>query len=46
MRPGLAKIIEKVYISKCFESPETDIHIAQNDCYIDCDDTWSSKQVH
>ena len=46
MRPGLAKIIEKVHISRYFESPETDIHIAENACYIDYADTWPSKQVH
>jgi hypothetical protein len=27
IRPGLAKIIEKVCISWWFESPETDLHI-------------------
>jgi len=30
MRPGLAKIIEKVHISTNVESPETDLHIAEN----------------
>jgi len=30
MRPGLAKIIDKVHISRHFESPETDLHIAEN----------------
>ena len=30
MRPGLGKVIEKVRISKYFESPETDLHIAEN----------------
>jgi len=46
MRPGMAKIIEKVPISWYFENPETDLHIAQNACYIDYTDTWSSKQVY
>jgi len=34
MRPGLAKIIEKVRISTNFDSPETDLHIAENACCI------------
>jgi len=46
MRPGLAKIIDKVRISKYFESAETDLHIAKNACCIDHADTWSSKQVY
>ena len=46
MRPGLAKIIEKVCISRYFESPETDLHIAENACCIDYADTCSSKRVH
>ena len=46
MRLGLAKIIDKVHISKCFESTETDRHIAENACRIDYADTWSSKRVH
>jgi len=46
MRPGLAKIIEKVRISTYFESPETDLHIAENACWIDYADTGSSKRVH
>jgi len=45
MRPGLAKIIEKVRISRYFESAQTDLHIAENACCIDYADTWSSKQV-
>jgi hypothetical protein len=32
MRPGLAKIIENVCISWYFESPEADLHIAENAC--------------
>ena len=32
MKPGLAKIIEKVHISRYFDSAETDIHIAENAC--------------
>jgi len=35
MRPGLAKIIEKVRISTYFESPEIDLHIAENASCID-----------
>jgi len=46
MRPALAKIIEKVYISRYFESPDTDRHIAVNACYIAYTNTWSSKWVH
>jgi len=46
IRPGLAKIIEKVSISWYFESPETDLHKAENACCIDYADTRSSKQVH
>jgi len=46
MRPGLAKIIEKVHNSTYFESAETDLHIAENVCCIDYSDTWSSKRVH
>jgi hypothetical protein len=46
MRPGLAKIIEKVHISRYFESPETDLHMAENAWSIDYADTWTSKRVH
>jgi len=46
VRPGLVKIIEKVCISWYFESPEIDLHIAENACGIDYADTWSSKRVH
>jgi len=46
MKPGLAKIIDKVRNSWYFESPEIDLHIAGNACSIDYADTWSSKQVH
>jgi len=46
MRPGLAKIIEKVHISTYFESAETDLHIADNACCIEYTDAWSSKRVH
>jgi len=46
MRPGLAKLIEKVRISWYFKSPEADIHIAQNACCINYANTWSPKQVH
>jgi hypothetical protein len=43
MRPGLAKIIEKVCIVIFFESPETDLYMAENACNIDYFDTWLSK---
>jgi hypothetical protein len=46
MRPGLAKIIEKVLISTYIESAETDHHIAENACCIDYSGTWSSKRIH
>jgi len=46
MRPGLAKIIEKVCISWYFESPETDLQKAKNAYCIDYAGTWSSKRVH
>jgi len=46
MEPGLVKIIEKVRISRYFESAETDLHIAENACCIDYTNTWSSKLVH
>jgi len=40
IRPGLAKIIDNVCISRYFESPETNLHIAENACCIDYTDTW------
>jgi len=46
IKPDLAKIIEKVRISRYFESPETDLHIAENAWCIDYADTWVSKWVH
>jgi len=46
MRPGLTKIIEKVHISRNFESPEADLHIVANACSIDHIDTGSLKRVH
>jgi len=45
MRPGLAKIIEKVRISWYFESPEADLHKAVNACCINYANTWSPKRV-
>jgi len=45
MTAGFAKIIEKVRISRYFESAETDLHIAENACCIDYTNTWSSKRV-
>jgi len=44
MRPGLTKIIEKVRISWYFECPETELHMAENACCINCADTWSPKR--
>jgi hypothetical protein len=35
MRPVLAKMIENICISRYFENPETDLHIAENGAYID-----------
>jgi hypothetical protein len=46
MKPALAKIIRKVLISWYFESPEANLHIAENTCCIDYADTWSSKRVY
>jgi hypothetical protein len=46
MRPGLAKIIEKVRISRYFENPNADLHIAENTCCINWADTWFPKRVH
>jgi len=46
IKPGLAKIIEKVRISRYFESPEADLHIAGNACCINYANTWSLKRVH
>jgi hypothetical protein len=34
MRPGVAKIIEKVCISMFFETADTDLYIAENACWI------------
>jgi len=46
MRAGLAKIVEKIHISRYFKSPETDIHILENVCCIESSDTRLSKRVH
>jgi len=46
MQSGLAKIMEKVRISRNFERPQTDLLIAENAVCIDYADTWSSKRVH
>jgi len=46
MKPGLGKIIEKVHISWYFESPEADLHIAENACCINYTNTWSPKWVY
>jgi hypothetical protein len=41
MGPGLAKIIEKVCISRYVDSPETDLPVAENAWCIDYADIWS-----
>jgi len=46
MKPGLAKIIVKVRISRYSENSETDHHIAANASCVDYVDTWSSKRVY
>jgi len=46
MRQSLAKIIEKVHISRYFEYPETDLYIAVHACSIDDADSGLSKRVH
>jgi len=46
MKPGLAKIIEKVRISRYSENSETDHHMAANASCVDYVDTWSSKLVY
>jgi len=46
MRPGLAKIIEKICISWYFESSESDLHMAETGCGNDYADTGSSKRAH
>ena len=46
MRPGLAKLLEKVHISWYFESPEADLHKAENGCGINYVNTWSQKRVY
>jgi hypothetical protein len=44
MRTGLAKIIEQVRISSYFESPEADIHKAENACCINYANTGSPNE--
>jgi hypothetical protein len=46
MRPGYANIIVKLWHSRHFEWPETDLYIAENARCIEFTDTWSSKEVH
>ena len=46
MKQGLAKIIEKVCISRYFEKSETDHQIAANASCVDYVGTGSSKRVH
>jgi hypothetical protein len=43
MTPGLRKIIQKVCISRYFDSLETDLEIAANASFVDCTDTWPLK---
>ena len=45
MKPGLAKIIVKVRISRYSENSETDHHIAANATCVDYIDIRSSKRV-
>jgi len=45
MRPGLAKIVQKVHFSWYFETPEADYCVAENAWCINYADTWSPKQV-
>jgi hypothetical protein len=44
--PDLAMIIEKVRTSRYFESPETDLQLTENACWIDYPNRWSSERVH
>ena len=46
MKPGLAKIIEKVRISRYLKNSETDHHIAANVSCVDYVDTGLSKRVY
>jgi len=46
MKPGLAKIIGKVCISRYSENSETNYHIAVNASCVDYVDTWSSNRVY
>jgi len=46
IKPGLAKIIEKVHISWYTENSETNYHIAANATCVDDVDTLSSKVVY
>ena len=46
MRPGLAKIIEKVCNSKNFELPETDHPVVWDHDSMNNSDTSRSKRVH
>jgi hypothetical protein len=45
IRPGLAKIIEKLRISIYFEFAETTLQLAENPRCIDYADTWSPNRV-
>jgi len=46
MRPGIARVIEKVRIARYFVSLDTDLQIAEDAWYIDYSDTWSWKHIH
>jgi hypothetical protein len=46
MKPGLAKIFEKLSISWYFHCPEISFQRAENGCCIDYANAWLSKRVH
>jgi len=46
MRPGCVKIVEKLWISRNFESSETELCLAEKACWVDYANTRLLKQVH
>jgi hypothetical protein len=46
MRLGFPMTIEKVHISRYFESPKTDLVVADIACGIDYGETWWPNQIH
>jgi hypothetical protein len=46
MRPGFAKIIGKICISRWLNSPQSDLYTAENTCCINYAHSCTSKQVH